>query len=88
MTIAFIKNNICVNIVVFKDDTELNDFKVNYMTQSLIEDAIVLPEGFGIGDYYINGIWTKAPIVEIVIGPTIEERLILAEDMINYLLGL
>ena len=59
MVFAEIKNQICTNILQF--DTEER-------AKSFGDNIVKLEEGFGIGDTYVNGVWSK-PI------ETIEQRI-------------
>ncbi len=85
MNYAFIKNNICINVVVFETEDKANSFKTTMKRDGLVDDIIICPDGFGIGDTYTNGDWTKVNQIPI---PTIEERLKATEKAINSILGL
>ena len=75
-----IKNNVCTNVIVLNDNVDdfIKVLKIDYL--------IPHEDGFGIGDNYTNGTWSKEiPASQL---PTVEERLAIAEDTINFLLGL
>ena len=50
MIFAKIENDICVNAIVFNSNEEAIAFD---------ETLVELPEGYSIGDKYINGVWHK-----------------------------
>ena len=50
MVFAKIENDICVNIIVFDSKEEAIVFD---------ETLLELPEGYGIGDKYVDGAWYK-----------------------------
>lgn len=60
MNYAFIKDNIVVNVAVFESDLDAHNFK-EYVPE--IDDIIKLEDGYGIGDKYDNGEWTKTEII-------------------------
>lgn len=86
MNYAFIKNNICYNIVVFDDSEVAEAFEAYLKEDGLVDEIVILANGFGIGDSYLNGIWIKKqPIAE---PPTAEERIAALESAISFLLGM
>jgi len=63
MRYAFIKNNICINIVIFDDIEKVEVFKETL--DGIVDDIVLLEKGYGIGDKYENGIWEKQePMIE------------------------
>lgn len=77
MNYAFIKNNICFNIAVFDDIEIVEEFKIVLKQDGIVDDIPALPEGFGIGDKYEDGVWTKAETIpELPKEPTIEDYLV------------
>ncbi len=85
MNYAFIKNNICGNVAVFDSQEDA----INFKQFADCDDITPAEDGFGIGDIYEGGIWTKTEHQQTnVNAPTVEERLSIAEDTINFLLGL
>jgi len=84
MNIAVIKDSMCINVCVFNDlETAYNFLKANVWPGA--SEVLEVPDGYGIGDSYVDGEWTKAPseqpeIVEPVEPtPTLGERLTAAE---------
>jgi hypothetical protein len=61
MRYAIIKNTICANII--KAEPEFAQ-KIG---------AVEIPDGYGIGDRYIDGVWEKGEVPKS--DPTAEERL-------------
>ena len=61
MRYGIIKDGICQNVIV----SELEFAKKI--------GAVEVPKGYGIGDWYIDGVWEKAKIFKSE--PTAEERL-------------
>jgi hypothetical protein len=90
MKYAFIKDDVCFNIVIFEDQKKADAFKTALMATGVIDDLVLLKDelDFGIGDIYKNGVWTRGHYSVPTPEPTVEERLTIAEDMINFLLGL
>ncbi len=85
MNYAFIKNNICENVAVFDSQKDA----INFKQFADCDDITPAEDGFGIGDSYEEETWTKTEHQQTNIDvPTIEERLSIAEDTINFLLGL
>ena len=59
MLIGIIKNTMCTNVCVFDDLAIAKEF----LSNGVLGDAdtvVVLPESYGIGDSYKNGLWTRA----------------------------
>lgn len=84
MNIAVIKDGACVNVCVFQDLKTAQSFlKANVWPGA--SEVLEAPDGYGIGDSYEDGEWTKAPseqpeIVEpMEPTPTLSERLAAAE---------
>lgn len=71
MTFGLIKNNVCINIAVFPNKNTAEEV-VGLLDN--VDFAVELPDGFGINDIYIDGIWTKNQIIEQK-EPTLEERI-------------
>lgn len=74
MDYAFIKNKICVNVAVFHSHNNAMNFK----QFSDCDNIISVKDGFGIGDKYESGEWTKIeqPPIEPLQEPTVEDYLI------------
>lgn len=83
MNIAIIKKGLVINGAVFDDLETAQSFRVNGVWADIGADSIAeLPEGYGIGDSYINGEWIKAEPLEPEIipeskpvPPTLEEQI-------------
>ncbi len=72
MDYPLIKDNVCVNVAVFDSHDNAIDFK----QYADCDDIIPIEDGFGIGDRFEYGIWTKTEHQQTNIDvPTIEERL-------------
>ena len=65
---AIIENGVCTNVIVAGAE---------FAEQM---GAVLLADGFGIGDMYANGIWSKASAPEPT--PTAEERLTALEEAV------
>lgn len=65
---AIIENGVCKNVIVAGAE----------FAEQI--GAVLLAEGFGIGDMYTNGIWSKAAAEEPA--PTAEERLTALEEAV------
>lgn len=72
MDYAFIKDNICINVAVFDSHDDAMSFK-QFVD---CDDIIPAEEGFGVGDKYEDGIWTKTMPVEPIKEATTENYLI------------
>ena len=59
MSIAVIKDTVCIDAAVFDNIATAQEFlKANvWEADSVVE----LPDGYGIGDSYVGGEWVKAP---------------------------
>ena len=66
MRYAEIKNGVCVNAVEADE------------TFARLMNLVELPDGFGIGDYYTDGIWNHEPD---------QEPEATTEELLNILLG-
>lgn len=88
MDFAFIKDNVCFNIVIFENIEKAQAFKKVMTQDGIIDDIVNLKSGYGIGDRYENGVWLKYKLESPIAMPTTEERITLLEDTINYMLGL
>lgn len=75
MTIAFIINNSCVNIAVF-DIQDIHN--IDKAFKEGFDELVECPEGFGIGDNFIDGVWSKKKPTPTE--PTFEERLLKQEQ--------
>lgn len=60
MDIAVIKNGICINVCVFSDLATARNFLAMNVWPGASE-VVEVTGGYGIGDSYVNGEWTKAP---------------------------
>jgi len=60
MRIAIVKNNKVVNVLICDIESAL--LLWNNGTLGDIDNVIESPSGYGIGDYYINGEWSKAEL--------------------------
>lgn len=61
MDIAAIKNNICISVYIFKS---LDDAQI-FIESGLLGDVDLvteLPDGFGVGDSFIDNTWSKKRI--------------------------
>lgn len=65
---AVIENGVCTNIIVANST----------FAQEI--GAVEIPQGFGIGDMYTNGSWSKAAMQNAA--PTAEERLAALEEAV------
>lgn len=84
MNIAVIKDGVCVNVCVFQDLKTAQSFlKANVWPGA--SEVLETPDGYGIGDSYADGAWTKAPserpepVEPVEPEPTLSERLTAAE---------
>lgn len=66
------KDNICVNVAVLNSQEDATSFK----QFADCDDIIPAEDGFGIGDRYGDGIWTKTMPVEPIKEPTTEDYFI------------
>lgn len=84
MDIAVIKDNQCINVCLFNDLQTAQNFLAAGVWPGASE-VLEAPEGYGIGDGYADGVWTKAPsetpkpVEPMVPTPTLSERLAAAE---------
>ena len=88
MDFAFIKDDMCINIAVFDSQENANTFRDVMITDKICDDIVMLDNGFGIGDSYENGVWTKQEIPEPVYEPTPEDRIEALEAAMNFMLGM
>ena len=65
---AVIENGVCTNVIVANSG----------FAQGI--GAVEISQGFGIGDIYENGTWTKASVQDTA--PTAEERLTALEEAV------
>lgn len=77
----------CFNIAVFDSNEAVMEFETVMKRDGIVDCIVELPTNFGIGDKYEDEAWIKTEPQQTNI-PTIEERLTIAEDTINFLLGL
>lgn len=65
---GFIKSGICTNAVVFANEEDMHEFikATKDLDYYDYDDIIKLDEGFGIGDLYQDGEWSKPPAPEIL----------------------
>lgn len=85
MNYAFIKDDVCFNIAVFEDLEQARAFQEVMQRDGLLDKVVELPIGFGVGDKYLDGIWSKAEHTPV---PTEAERLRIVEENINMLIEL
>lgn len=64
MNIAILKDKNVTNTVVFDNFETAQEFFNNGVWPDT-DDIMELPEGYGIGDSYIDGEWIKAPQPEL-----------------------
>lgn len=93
MNYALIKDNTCINIVVFDDEAPVNAFKEVFRHDGVCDDIVLLADGFGIGDIYENSEWSKQippdePETEPDNTPTPEERIAALEMAMSFMLGM
>lgn len=62
MNYAFIKDDVCINTVVFDNEETVINFKESMKRDGLIDDIVLAKDGFSVGDSYRNGIWSKSAI--------------------------
>jgi len=79
MNIAIIKQTLCINTAVFPALSMAQQFLDRGMWDA--DDVQALPEGYGIGDSYIDGEWIKAPQPEQPEPPEPLEPILSAEEM-------
>ena len=76
MNIAILKNNEVVNVTLFSNIETAQYFLAGGVWTDIGADSVEeLPDGFGIGDSYKNGVWEKAPAPEPPEPPTEPETL-------------
>jgi len=60
MIVAIMKENECINAALFEDDNlKLAKSLLKQKVWREADAVLELPDGFGIGDKYINGEWIK-----------------------------
>lgn len=59
MIYGVVKNNTCVNAIVF--DNPPTQQEKEAIIQDQLDALIEMPDGFWIGDHYQNNVWEKAP---------------------------
>lgn len=59
MRYAFIKDNTCVNIGIFDNVNIVSEFEVIMIHNGAVDEILLLPDGFRIGDKYENDVWIK-----------------------------
>ena len=64
MTIAVIKDGVCINMYVFDDIVIARNFLAMNVWPGASE-VLEAPDGYGIGDSYADGVWTKAPSEDV-----------------------
>ena len=64
MNIAVIKDGVCVNVCVFQDLKTAQSFLKANVWQGASE-VLEAPDGYGIGDSYADGVWTKVPSEDV-----------------------
>ena len=69
MKYAIVENGVCINVIMAR-----TDFAASI-------GAVELPDGYGIGDTYTDGVWEKQE-VNATGKPDIEERLIALESAV------
>lgn len=81
MTIAVIKDGKCIHMCVFDDMVIARNF-LSAGVWPGASDVLEAADGYGIGDSYADGVWTKAPSEKpepTEPTPTLSERLAAAE---------
>lgn len=84
MKYAFIKNNKCFNIVVFNDIATIETFKAILIANGTADDIVPLEDGYGIGDLFNNGNWSKQEQQEAQT-PSIDDRLTAIEEALLFI---
>lgn len=88
MEIGFIRNNICFNVAVFDDIRIMQEFEKQLKKDGIVDNLVEIPEGFGIGDKYEDGVWSKQETPIIAQDPSTEERLAALEAAMSFMLGM
>lgn len=88
MRVGFIKDTKCFNTAVFDSAMVVQEFEERLKQDGVVDTIVTLPEGFGIGDIYVDGVWTKQEIPAPVYVPTPEERIEALEAAMNFMLGM
>ena len=84
MNIAIIKDGVCIDMCVFEAIQTAQEFLQGDVWPGA-SHALEAPDGYGIGDSYADGAWTKAPskqpepVEPVEPAPTLSERLTAAE---------
>lgn len=84
MNVAVIKDGKCIDMCVFDDIVIAQGFLTMDVWPGASE-VLKAPDGYGIGDSYADGAWTKAPserpepVEPVEPTPTLSERLTAAE---------
>jgi hypothetical protein len=93
MNIAILADSLCVDVAVFDDENTAEDF-LNGDVWPDATSICQLPDGFGIGDNCVGGIWEKdmqsESTEEVENGPpaqTLEDRITFLEGIISTLLA-
>lgn len=74
MIFAKIQDDICINILEFESEMAAEDFD---------DSLIKLKEGYGIGDIYLNGAWSKKEETKQEKIEKIKEKLLSLDNTIN-----
>jgi hypothetical protein len=84
MNIAIMENETCIGAAVFEDINTAQVFLADGAWPGATA-VLELPDGHGIGDSYINGVWTKPPAPdEPEPEPSTEPT---AEELLSIILG-
>jgi len=67
MNIATIKDDVCIGVYVFESLETARETAYTGLLGDM-DDLLELPDGYGIGDSYLNGGWSKKPVSAGVLG--------------------
>lgn len=88
MKVGFIKDEKCINIAEFDSAMTVQEFKVTLTQEGIVDTIVYLPDGFGIGDSYKDGVWSKQDTPIIAQDPSTEDRLAALEAAMSFMLGM
>jgi hypothetical protein len=85
MKVGIMKNTLCINAAVFETIETARKFLADGVWTDA-DDVQELPEGFGIGDSFIDGAWVKAPEPEVE-PILVDDDIITMEQFIQVVFG-